>query len=239
MIGKLNRQTVVIDRIIKYFASAGFNIIFGDEIVLYENNFKKLNVPDDSFITMKDATLYLTDEVLLRSHLSTVWIQELTKHKNEPHAFLEIGKVYRHEENTINTLSVFYQGEGVIIGERISLADLKGIMQDFVNYMFPNMGEMVFSPWWHPFTNLGVAINLKCNCGSDINCPICKGVGLIDIATAGMINENILKVMDIDSKYSALCFGLGPTRMTQIIENVSLRDLSIPLNKKKKVYYDL
>ena len=237
MIGKLNAQTIIINKIFDFFIGIGFNVVFGSEIVTYDDNFKKLNIPDNAFITMDDATLYLDKEHLMRSHLSSIWVKQLKLFSGEPMAFLEIGKAYRHEKNTINTHSVFYQAEGVILAEGIGLAHLKGLMEDFVSYMFNDKFSLLFTPWWHPFTNFGASINIECKCrGKNRDCEICKGIGILDIATAGMINEHILSEFGIPSQYSAICFGLGPTRITQIKENKSLNLLWSPSCERREYF---
>lgn len=237
MIGKLNAQTVVIDKIFDFFTSIGFNVVFGSEFVTYDDNFRNLNVPDNSSITMDDATLYLDSTYLMRSHLSSIWLAQLKMFDGQPMAFLEVGKAYRHEENTLNTHSIFYQAEGVVIAKNIGLSHLKGIMENFVAYMFNDKFTLSFAPWWHPFTNFGASINIECKCkGVDKSCDVCKGIGVLDIATAGLVHESILNRLNIHSEYSAICFGLGPTRIAQIREDEPLNELWSPCYDRRKKY---
>ncbi|RCX21020.1 tRNA synthetase class II (F) [Anaerobacterium chartisolvens] len=218
--GKKNPLNTVINMMYDFFKRLGFNIVFGKEIETYYNNFTALNIEDKSFITLDDATFYIEDDLLLRSHLSPIWIRQMSK-KSYPLAFIEIGKVYRCDSKGSLFRPMFYQAEGVILDKGIHFSDLKGIMELFVQYIFNCKREMTFQPYWHAFTCPSVKIDVSCICNYDTNCPYCRGNNLVNICTAGMIDRNILNECGYDSDISGICFGLGPSRLIQLVENVS------------------
>ena len=223
--GNKNPLNVVIDLMYDFFTKLGFNVVFGNEIETYYNNFKGLNVEDNSFITLDDATFYVEKDLLLRSHLSPIWIRQMCN-KSYPLAFIEIGKVYRCDSKGSLFRPMFYQAEGVILDKGISFSDLKGIMESFVKFIFNNTRKMTFQPYWHAFTGPSVKVDISCICNHDINCPYCRGNNLVNICTAGMVDRNILNHLGYDDSISGICFGLGPSRLVQLMENIgNIQDL--------------
>lgn len=219
--GRKNPVIIVANQIYKFFRSKGFNVVFGKEVETYYNNFKGLNVEENSFITLEDATFYTRDNFLLRSHLSPIWLREIKRNKTKfPLAFMEIGKVYRHDSSGSLYRPMFYQAEVVLIDKNLSLSNLKEIMEEFVQYIFNGKRKIYFHPYWHSFTCPGVKIDVDCICNHDNNCVFCKGTNLVNISTAGMIDEKILRECGYDSTIQGISIGLGPTRLVQLLENV-------------------
>ena len=219
MYGKGNPQNIIIDQIYKFFVKLGFNVVTGPEIESYYNNFEALNIEKDSLITLNDATFYIKDNVLLRSHLSPIWIRQL-QNKICPQAFVEIGKVYRNDTRGSLFRPMFYQAEGVVLDKGIKFTDLKGIMSEFVDSIFLEKKRLFFTPYWHAFTRPSAKINISCTCNHNKLCPFCGGNNMVNICTAGMIDENILYRQGYDKEITGICFGIGPSRLIQLLENV-------------------
>ena len=218
-IGKAHPVSEIIYKIYQFFISQGFVVEIGNEIESFNNNFTALNVDNQAFITLSDSTFYLSDNILLRSHLSPLWIH-LLRDKAMPIAVLEIGKVYRHDAKGGLFRPMFHQAEGVIIDNHVSFSDLKGLMYQFIKFFFGVDRKIYFFPYWHAFTAPGVTVEINCLCGNTIQCCLCQNKR-IQICTAGMIDESIFKNLGIDSaRLRGIAFGLGPTRIAQVLYNL-------------------
>jgi phenylalanyl-tRNA synthetase alpha chain len=214
----LSRQTIINNKIVRFFAAHGFENIITNEVVTYEDNFSDIGVEDNAFIASDEATFYLdkNHNFLLRSHLSSLWTGQL-KIRKPPFALIEIGKVYRREKKTDLTDPFFYQAEGLIVDYNLSIASLKWLMTAFSGYIFSGMLETYFLPWWHPFTKCGAIVYVR-----KFNREYLLGQKqYIDIATAGMLKQNLInKYYESDSGLSGLSFGIGPTRISQILDSL-------------------
>ena len=127
------------------------------------------------------------------------------------------GKTYRRDNDDATHSHQFYQMEGLVIGEDISLADLKGTLLEFAKKMFGEERTVRFRPSFFPFTEPSYEVDISCfKCGGK-GCNICKQTGWIEILGSGMVHPNVLKSCGIDSdKYRGFAFGIGIERVAML-----------------------
>ena len=223
-LGSLHPLTIVKNEIIDIFAGLGFEIFEGPEIEHDYYNFEALNTPKDHPARDMQDTFYITDEYLLRTQTSAGQIRVMEK-KAPPIKILSPGRVYRSDSDATHS-PMFHQMEGLVVDEKITLSDLKGILDMFAQKMFNKDTKTRLRPSYFPFTEPSVEVDVTCSeCGGK-GCKFCKGTGWIEILGAGMVNHKVLENCGIDSKkYSGFAFGLGLERITIIkykIPNIKL-----------------
>ena len=200
------------------FIGMGFNVEKGPEIEDDYFNFELLNLPKGHPARDMQDTFYVTDDVLLRTHTSPVQAHTMLKYNGEkPVRIICPGKVYRRDNDDATHSHQFMQIEGLVVGEDVSLAELKGVLLEVARKLFGEGREIRLRPSYFPFTEPSVEVDVSCaKCGGK-GCNICKGTGWIEILGAGMVNNNVLKMCGYDSdKYQGYAFGLGVERMTML-----------------------
>jgi phenylalanyl-tRNA synthetase alpha chain len=196
------------------FLAMGFSIAEGPEIETDYYNFEALNFPPHHPARDSWDTLYLGDDLLLRTHTSPVQIRVMEKCK-PPVRIIIPGKVYRREAIDPTHLPMFCQVEGLLVDEGVTLAHLKGILEHFLKTLLGDKIEIRFRPSFFPFTEPSAEVDISCNLcrGQDPGCPICGGTGWKELLGAGMVDPQVLKNVNIDpERYSGWAFGLGIER---------------------------
>jgi phenylalanyl-tRNA synthetase alpha chain len=223
--GGLHPVTRSLERIEALFRSIGFEVADGPEIEADFQNFTALNTPEDHPARSMHDTFYLQDEagkvaegILLRTHTSPIQVRYMQAHVAK-YAHLETmpeirviapGRVYRVDSDATHS-PMFHQVEGLWIGERVSFADLKGVIADFLRSFFESDDLQVrFRPSFFPFTEPSAEIDVAFMSGT------LKGRWL-EIAGCGMVHPNVLRHVGIDpEKYIGFAFGMGPDRLTML-----------------------
>ncbi len=196
------------------FLTMGFSIASGPEIETDYYNFGALNFPPYHPARDDWDTLYITDDVLLRTHTSPVQIRVMEKRK-PPIRIINPGKVYRKEAPDPTHLPMFYQVEGLVVDLGITFAHLKGTLEYFLKVLFHEKIKIRFRPSFFPFTEPSAEVDIECTVcgGKSEECRVCGGGGWIEILGAGMVDPQVLKNVNIDpEKYSGFAFGLGVDR---------------------------
>ena len=196
------------------FLRMGFSIADGPEIETDYYNFGALNFPPHHPARDDWDTLYITDDVLLRTHTSPVQIRVMEKRK-PPIRVINPGKVYRKEAPDPTHLPMFFQVEGLVVDLGITFAHLKGTLEYFLKILFHEKIKIRFRPSFFPFTEPSAEVDIECTvCGGESReCRVCGGGGWIEILGAGMVDPQVLKNVNIDpEKYSGFAFGLGVDR---------------------------
>lgn len=196
------------------FLRMGFSIVGGPEIETDYYNFEALNFPPHHPARDDWDTLYITDDVLLRTHTSPVQIRTMEKRK-PPIRIINPGKVYRKEAPDPTHLPMFYQVEGLVVDLGITFAHLKGTLEYFLKALFHEKIRIRFRPSFFPFTEPSAEVDIECTVcgGKEENCRVCGGGGWIEILGSGMVDPQVLKNVNIDpEKYSGFAFGLGVDR---------------------------
>lgn len=200
------------------FISMGYDVVTGSELEDDLHCFEMLNIPKDHPARDTQDTFYISDELLLRTQTSAVqarFMEDVKNHK--PFKIVAPGKTYRRDNDDATHSHQFYQMEGLVIGEDISLADLKGTLLEFAKKMFGEERTVRFRPSFFPFTEPSYEVDISCfKCGGK-GCNICKQTGWIEILGSGMVHPNVLKSCGIDSdKYRGFAFGIGIERVAML-----------------------
>jgi len=207
--------TVVIDEIEGIFRELGFTIALGPEAETEWYNFGALNFPADHPAMDMHDTLYLSDDVLLRTHTSPVQIRTLQSYQ-PPVRILAPGNVYRRDFFDASHAPMFAQIEGLAVDEGISFVDLKATLTQFANRFFGKT-KTRFRPSYFPFTEPSAEMDVECQLCHGSGCASCKGTGWMEILGSGMVHPNVLDAAGVDSeKYTGWAFGMGPARIAML-----------------------
>jgi len=216
--GHLHPLTHVMHESAKIFADLGFSLGSSPEAETAEYNFDKLNVPDEHPSRDLWDTFWLRDGRLLRTHTTPSDVHFLEKY-GAPASLITIGKCYRYEATDATHETEFYQIDGLMIGEDISLAHLKGTLEHYFSRIFGGERRVRMRPSFFPFVEPGVEIDISCYMceQKDAECSLCKGYGWIEIMGAGMLHPNVLKASGVDeTKYQGWAFGGGVDRIAML-----------------------
>lgn len=217
-IGGTHPLTKIIDEVEDLFISMGYDVVEGPEIEEDLYNFEKLNLPKNHPARDNQDSFYITAERLLRTQTSPVQARTMdaNKEKTEIRVICP-GKTYRRDDDDATHSHQFTQIEGLLVGENISLAHLKGTLEVFVKKIFGENREIRLRPNYFPFTEPSIEVDVSChNCGGK-GCNICKGTGWIEILGSGMVHPNVLRGCGYDpEKYTGFAFGIGPERVAML-----------------------
>ncbi len=205
------------------FSSMGFSIEDGPEVESEYYNFESLNIPashpardmQDTFFVDKEGDSEL-GRLVLRTQTSPVQMRTMQT-KGAPLRIIVPGRVFRNEATDASHDATFYQVEGLLIDENISLAHLKGVMQEFLSKLFKKNVLVRFRPGYFPFVEPGLEMDFACLICNQKGCRVCKQSGWVEFMGAGMVHPNVLKAGKIDSKkYQGWAFGFGLTRLVMM-----------------------
>lgn len=212
-VGGLHPVTLTLERIASLFHSIGYAVAEGPEIESDFYNFTALNIPEDHPARAMHDTFYIDENHVLRTHTSPIQIRYMQAHL-EKYKHLETmpdiriiapGRVYRVDSDATHS-PMFHQVEGLWIGERVSFADLKGVIADFLQCYFETEELQVrFRPSFFPFTEPSAEMDMS------------WGDRWLEIGGCGMVHPNVLKHVGIDSeKYIGFAFGVGVERLAML-----------------------
>ncbi len=207
--GGLHPVTRVMDRAIGIFNKLGFEVAIGPEVEDDHYNFETLNFPPHHPARAMHDTFYFGDGRLLRTHTSPVQIRVMER-SEPPYRIIAPGKVYRSDSDQTHT-PMFHQVEGLLVGEGVSMADLKGVLHTFVNAFFERSLAMRFRPSYFPFTEPSAEVDIGWDKvdGSES--------GWLEILGCGMVHPNVLRACDVDpEKYTGYAFGMGVERLAML-----------------------
>lgn len=212
-VGGLHPVTLTLQRIENLFHSIGYAVAEGPEIESDFYNFTALNIPDDHPARAMHDTFYVDEKHVLRTHTSPIQIRYMQAHlekykhlKSMPDIrIIAPGRVYRVDSDATHS-PMFHQVEGLWIGERVSFADLKGVIADFLQCYFETDDLQVrFRPSFFPFTEPSAEMDMS------------WGDRWLEIGGCGMVHPNVLKHVGIDSeKYVGFAFGVGVERLAML-----------------------
>ena len=203
------------EEIIDFFSQMGFEVDFGRDIETDWYNFEALNTPPDHPSRDMQDTFYVDDKVMLRTHTSGTQIHYMETHK-PPFRMIAPGHVFR-VDNDATHAPMFQQCEGLVVDENISFADLKGVLQVFMNKLFGEGVKTRFRPSFFPFTEPSAEMDVSCVFCGGKGCRRCKGTGWMEIGGCGSVDPNVFKNCGIDSeKYTGFAFGFGLDRIAML-----------------------
>ena len=226
--GTLHPLTLVQKELEDVFIGMGYNVAEGPELELDLYNFTRANTPEGHPARDMQDTFYVDPSHLLRSQTTAIQMRVLEQeHDKLPIKVICPGKVYRRDDDDATHSHQFMQCEGLVIGENITVADLKGTLELMIRELFSKDAKIRFRPSYFPFTEPSFEVDMTCHICHGKGCPTCKGTGWIEILGSGMVHPNVLEMAGIDSsKYTGFAFGAGIERIAMLKYGVSdIRDL--------------
>jgi len=216
--GRLHISTQTLRTIYAIFARMGFQVFEAPDVETELLNFELLNMPAGHPARDMWDTFYTTREgVLLRTHTSPGQIRAMRQFCPDPIRVILPGKCYRYEQVSSRSDFMFYQVEGLAVGRRITLADLKGAMIEFGRQMFGADRKVRFRCSYFPFTEPSVEVDIDCILCEGKGCPLCKQTGWLEILGAGMVHPVVLENGGYDpTVFSGYAFGMGPERIAML-----------------------
>jgi len=215
-LGRLHPVTQIMDEVCSIFVDLGFAVAEGPDVELDYYNFEALNIPKHHPARDMHDTFYIDDSILLRTHTSPMQIRAMEK-KRPPLRIIAPGKVYRCDSDITHT-PMFQQVEGFLVDRKVSFADLKGVLQVFCQKIFDQEDiGLRFRPSYFPFTEPSAEVDIGCVICRGKGCRVCKQTGWLEILGAGMIDPEVLKMVDYDpEEFSGFAFGVGIERIAML-----------------------
>jgi len=202
-------------RIEELFSRIGFEVAEGPEVESEYYNFEALNIPSDHPARAMHDTFYFPDGHLLRTHTSPVQIRVMAQ-RDPPLRIIAPGRVYRCDSDVTHT-PMFHQVEGFMVDTEVSFADLKGILQDFLQAFFERELAVRFRPSYFPFTEPSAEVDIGCVICGGSGCRVCKHTGWLEVLGCGMIHPNVFAMVGVDNeRYTGFAFGMGVERLTML-----------------------
>lgn len=224
-VGTLHPITIVQKQIEDIFKTMGFIVEDGLEIQTEYNNFEAVNIPKNHPARDMQDTYYLENGQLLKTHTSAAQNTIMRKYgAPKPGETLKVlfpGRCFRNENIDASHENTFFQLEGMMIGEDISISNLIYFMKVLLTEVFERDVKVRLRPGFFPFVEPGFELDINCAICGGSGCPTCKHSGWLELLPCGMIHPNVLSMGGIDpEKYTGFAFGLGLTRLAMMKYNI-------------------
>ncbi len=235
--GHKHPNQIALEDLERVFIGMGYEVVDGPEVEYDRMNFKLLNIPEDHPAKDEQDTFYISrhdeargetteDDIVLRTQTSSVQarimlaagkLKETSKgfpERELPIKIISPGRVFRSDEVDATHSPSFHQVEGLVIGKGVTMADLKGTLDQFATNFFGPKTKTKLRPHHFPFTEPSAEVDVTCfKCGGK-GCGVCKGSGWIEILGCGMVHPHVLEMCGIDpNEYSGFAFGIGLERV--------------------------
>ena len=217
--GSLHILTQTERRIVDVFVSMGYRVAEGPEMETDWYNFEALNFPPDHPARQMQDTIYPSvsgrEDLVMRTHTSPVQIRAMEG--NEPPIYVAIpGRCYRRDTADATHTPVFHQVEILAVDEGLSLADMKGTLEEFARALFGPEQRVRLRPSFFPFVEPGAEVDVSCFLCGGVGCRVC-GNGWIEILGAGMVHPVLFENVGIDpERYTGFAAGLGVERVAAL-----------------------
>jgi len=228
-LGRLHPSTQQLRRVLDILADMGFQVYTSREVETDEYNFQLLNFPPNHPARDMQDTFFIEtqgrgeDPILLRTHTSPGQIHAMREYAatnpgNPPSIRIALpGMCFRYEQITARSEIQFNQVEGLVVGEHITLADLKGTLSDFARRMFGQNARTRFRAAYFPFTEPSAELDVECFVCGGKGCSVCKNSGWLEILGCGMVHPVVLQNGGYDpARYSGFAWGMGPERQLML-----------------------
>lgn len=213
--------TQTLDEMIEILVGMGFSIQYGPDIDTDYYNFDSLNFPPEHPAKDMQDTFYIAPKVLLRTQTSNIQARVMENHR-PPIRIISPGRAYRNETITARSHVFFHQVELFYVDTHVTFADLQATMKEFLTKFFKTEVETRFRPSYFPFVEPGMEVDVSCLTCKGGGCPLCKYTGWLEVAGAGLIHPEVLKIGDIDPElYSGFAWGMGVERMILLKNGVN------------------
>lgn len=221
--GSMHPITIIQNELEDLFSSMGFMVLDGPELESDFYNFEALNIPEYHPARDMQDTFYVQGKrdarktnLVMRTHTSPMQIRAMREY-GAPLRVVVPGRVFRNEATDANHDMNFYQIEGLMIGENISLANLLAVLKTMLSGIFKTEIKLRVRPGYFPFVEPGLEVDMACTVCGGKGCPSCKHSGWLEMIGAGMVHPNVLEYGGIDpKKYSGFAFGLGIDRLVMM-----------------------
>jgi phenylalanyl-tRNA synthetase alpha chain len=233
-IGHPHPLTILREHVEAIFTRFGFLVIEGPELEDDYHNFEALNMPPEHPARDMQDTLYLAEPVrsaagslatLLRTHTSGMQIRYMEKHP-PPVRLIAPGRVYRRDDFDLTHTPMFTQVEGLVVGEQVTLADLKGTLVTFAHELFGADRGVRFRPSFFPYTEPSGEVDISCAACRGAGCAMCKRTGWLELLGSGMVHPAVFEAVGYDpERYTGFAFGMGLERLAQLkwgVEDIRL-----------------
>jgi phenylalanyl-tRNA synthetase alpha chain len=233
-IGHRHPLSLLRERIEGIFTRFGFLVIEGPELEDDYHNFEALNMPGEHPARDMQDTLYLQSAVpslagtaatLLRTHTSGMQIRHMEKHQ-PPVRLIAPGRVYRRDQFDLTHTPMFTQVEALVVGEGVSLADLKGTLTAFARELFGETRRVRLRPSFFPYTEPSAELDISCAACEGRGCAMCKRTGWIEVLGSGMVHPAVFEAVGYDpERYTGFAFGMGIERIALLkwgVEDIRL-----------------
>jgi len=213
--GHLHPVTRTIERIEEFFCAAGFTVATGPEVEDDYYNFEALNFPPHHPARAEHDTFFVDEKTVLRTHTSPVQVRVMES-SEPPLRVICPGRVYRCDSDLTHT-PMFHQVEGLLVDEHSSLADLKGLIERFLQVFFEKDLAVRFRPSYFPFVEPGAEVDIQCvHCAGE-GCRVCSHTGWLEVMGCGMVHPRVFEMSGIDpERYSGFAFGMGVERLAML-----------------------
>lgn len=202
------------------FIGMGYEVAEGPEVETEYYNFTALNTPEDHPARSLHDTFFVSDRVLLRTHTSPCQVRVMEKQRPPVYVIVP-GKAYRRDNDATHT-PMFHQVEGLVVDRGITLADLKGTLEQFAKAMFGADRRIRLRPHFFPFTEPSVEVDVSCMMCDGAGCRLCKRTGWLEILGAGMVDPNVFGFVDYDpEEYTGFAFGMGIERIAMLKHGIT------------------
>lgn len=217
-LGRLHPATRTLREIYRVFAEMGFQVYRSRDVETDDYNFTFLNMPPHHPARDMWDTFYTTKPgVILRTHTSPGQIHAMRQYYPEPIRVILPGMCYRYEQVTARAEMMFNQVEGLAVGRRITMADLKGTIVHFASRLFGQGRQVRFRASHFPFTEPSAEVDMDCILCEGAGCRVCKHTGWVEIMGCGMVHPVVLRNGGYDPDvYSGFAFGMGPERIAMV-----------------------
>jgi len=216
-IGHLNPISIVRREIEDIFTAMGYEIADGPEVENEFYNFDSLNIPKDhSSRDMQDTFFIKNSDLAMRSQTSAIQARYMQKHK-PPFKVIAPGKCFRREATDSTHDHTFYQFEALVVGEKITVANLKFVAEAFFSQFFNQNIKIRLRPSYFPFVEPGFEYDISCTMCGGKGCSACKGNGWLELGGAGMVNQNVFVAAGYPRhKYTGFAWGIGLERLAMM-----------------------
>ena len=219
--GSLHPVTIVAKEVTDILEKMGFTILNGYEMETDYYNFEALNIPKNHPARDMQDTYYLDNNKLLRTHTSPNQVRAMQMY-GAPLKVCAPGRCFRNEDMDASHETTFFQLEGMVIDENVSISNLIYVMEGLLKNIFKQDVSVRLRPGYFPFTEPSFELDCSCLICGGKGCPTCKNSGWIELCPCGMIHPNVLKESGIDTKkYNGFAFGLGLTRLAMMKYKIS------------------
>jgi phenylalanyl-tRNA synthetase alpha chain len=213
--GGLHLITHTMERIESFFTQVGYKVEEGPEIEDDYHNFEALNIPAHHPARAMHDTFYVTENTVLRTHTSPVQIRTMET-QAPPIRIICPGRVYRCDSDLTHT-PMFHQVEGLVVDRDVSMADLKGTIDQFLKAFFEADLPVRFRPSYFPFTEPSAEVDIQCTNCRGAGCRICKNTGWLEVMGCGMVHPNVFAHCKVDAEeFSGFAFGMGVERLAML-----------------------